>query len=43
VVLANADIDHVLGLLPLRELQPLSYATESIRRILTEDNSMSAC
>ena len=42
-VLANADIDHVLGLLLLRELQPLRiYATDSIRRILTEDNSMFA-
>jgi pyrroloquinoline quinone biosynthesis protein B len=42
-VLANADIDHVLGLLLLRELQPLSvYATDSVRRILTEDNSMFA-
>ncbi len=41
VVLANADLDHVLGLLLLRELQPLrAHATESIRRILTEDNSM---
>ena len=40
-VLANADVDHVLGLLLLRELQPLRvYATDSIRRILTEDNSM---
>ncbi len=42
-VLANADIDHVLGLLLLRELQPLRvYATDSIRRILAEDNSMFA-
>jgi pyrroloquinoline quinone biosynthesis protein B len=42
-VLANADIDHVLGLLLLRELQPLRvYATDSIRRILTENNSMFA-
>src|SRR5579863_6558700 len=42
-VLLNADIDHVLGLLLLRELQPLSvYATKSVRRILTEDNSMFA-
>jgi len=42
-VLANADVDHVLGLLLLRELQPLRvYATESIRRILCEDNSMFA-
>jgi pyrroloquinoline quinone biosynthesis protein B len=41
VVLCNADIDHVLGLLLLRELQPLRvYATDSVRRILIEDNSM---
>jgi pyrroloquinoline quinone biosynthesis protein B len=40
-VLANADVDHVLGLLLLRELQPLRvYATDSVHRILTEDNSM---
>ncbi len=40
-VLANADVDHVLGLLLLRELQPLRvHTTDSIRRILTEDNSM---
>lgn len=43
VVLANADLDHVLGLLLLRELQPLQvYATASVRRILQEDNSMFA-
>lgn len=43
VVLANADLDHVLGLLLLRELQPLRvYATKSVRRILTKDNSMFA-
>jgi pyrroloquinoline quinone biosynthesis protein B len=43
VVLTNADIDHVLGLLLLRELQPFCvYATESVRRILQEDNSMFA-
>lgn len=43
VVLANADVDHVLGLLLLRELQPLRvYATDSVRRIVTEDNSMFA-
>jgi pyrroloquinoline quinone biosynthesis protein B len=42
-VLANADVDHVLGLLLLRELQPLrAYATDSTRRILAEDNSMFA-
>jgi len=42
-VLANADLDHVLGLLLLRELQPLRvHATGSVRRILCEDNSMFA-
>src|SRR6266852_923207 len=41
VVLANADLDHVLGLLLLRELQPLRvYASASILRILREENSM---
>ncbi len=43
IVLANADLDHVLGLLLLRELQPLCvHATASVRRILREDNSMFA-
>ncbi|MGA7402820.1 MAG: pyrroloquinoline quinone biosynthesis protein PqqB [Candidatus Sulfotelmatobacter sp.] len=43
VVLASADLDHVLGLLLLRELQPLCvHATASVRRILREDNSMFA-
>jgi len=42
-VLLNADIDHVIGLLLLRELQPLNAcATLSVRRIVTEDNSMFA-
>jgi len=41
IVLANADVDHALGLLLLRELQPLRvHATESVRRILLEGNSM---
>jgi pyrroloquinoline quinone biosynthesis protein B len=41
VLLANADVDHILGLLLLRELQPLRiHATSSVRRILIEDNSM---
>jgi pyrroloquinoline quinone biosynthesis protein B len=41
IALANADIDHVLGLLLLRELQPLRvHSTASVRRILREDNSM---
>jgi pyrroloquinoline quinone biosynthesis protein B len=42
-VLLNADVDHVLGLLLLRELQALrGYTTKSIRRILAEDNSLFA-
>ncbi len=41
VVLANADLDHVLGLLLLRELQPLRiHSTASVRRILREHNSV---
>ena len=41
VVLASADLDHVLGLLLLRELQPLRvFATAAARRILQEDNSV---
>jgi pyrroloquinoline quinone biosynthesis protein B len=41
IALANADLDHVLGLLLLRELQPLRvHTTASVRRILREDNSM---
>ena len=41
LALANADLDHVLGLLLLRELQPLRiHSTASVRRILREDNSM---
>jgi pyrroloquinoline quinone biosynthesis protein B len=41
VVLTNADLDHVLGLLLMRESQPIHvYATKSVRKILTEDNSM---
>ena len=41
VVLASADLDHVVGLLLLRELQPLRvYGGSSILRILREENSM---
>ena len=41
VVLASADLDHVLGLLLLRELQPLRvYATSSVLQIIREENSM---
>src|SRR5882762_4224665 len=40
VVLTGADLDHVLGLLLLRELQPFRvFATASVLRILREDNS----
>jgi pyrroloquinoline quinone biosynthesis protein B len=40
-VLTSADLDQVLGLLLLRELQPLQiYATASIQTILREGNSM---
>jgi len=43
VVLASADLDDVLGLLLLRELQPLRvYAAASILQILREENSMFA-
>jgi pyrroloquinoline quinone biosynthesis protein B len=40
-MLSSADLDHVVGLLLLRELQPLRvYAAPSILRILREENSM---
>ncbi len=39
--MGSADLDHVVGLLLLRELQPLRvYAAPSILRILREENSM---
>ena len=41
VILTNAELDHVLGLLLLRELQPLTiYSTASVMRILRERNTM---
>src|SRR5258708_22683012 len=41
VVMGSSDVDHVVGLLRLRELQPLRvYAAPSILRILREENSM---
>lgn len=40
VVLTNADIDHTLGLLLLRESQPLRiYSTESVRATVRDQNS----
>ena len=41
VVLTSGDIDHIAGLLSLRELQPFRiYSTPSLRRTLQEDNSV---
>jgi pyrroloquinoline quinone biosynthesis protein B len=41
VILTSAEIDRVMGLLHLREFQPLQiFATESVRRVLTEDNTL---
>jgi len=43
VILTSAEIDASLGLLLLRESQPLVvFATEPVRRVLTEDNSLFA-
>lgn len=39
ILLTNGDLDHCLGLLSLRESQPLTiYATEGVRRGFTEGN-----
>jgi pyrroloquinoline quinone biosynthesis protein B len=41
VILTSADTDCVLGLLHLREFQPFRiYATESVRRVITQENSL---
>jgi len=41
IILTSADVDCVLGLLHLREFQPLRiYATAGVRRVLTEENSL---
>jgi pyrroloquinoline quinone biosynthesis protein B len=41
VVLTSADVDAVIGLLHLREFQPLEvFSTMAVRRILTEENSL---
>jgi pyrroloquinoline quinone biosynthesis protein B len=41
VVLTSADVDAVMGLLHLREFQPLQiFSTVAVRRILTEENSL---
>jgi pyrroloquinoline quinone biosynthesis protein B len=41
ILLTSADVDSLMGLLHLREFQPLQiYSTISVRRILTEENSL---
>jgi pyrroloquinoline quinone biosynthesis protein B len=41
VILTSADVDSVMGLFHLREFQPLHiYATSSVRRALTEENTL---
>jgi pyrroloquinoline quinone biosynthesis protein B len=41
IILTSADTDCVLGLLHLREFQPLQiYATDSVRRVVTQENSL---
>ena len=41
IILPSAEIDAALGLLLLRESQPLNvYATDAVRSILVSDNSM---
>lgn len=41
ILLTSADVDCVMGLLHLREFQPLHiYSTPAVRRILTEENSI---
>ena len=41
ILLTSADVDCVMGLLHLREFQPLHiYSTLSVKRILTEENSL---
>jgi len=41
IVLTSADLDHVLGLLMLREFEEFRvYATPTLERVLREDNSM---
>ena len=41
IILTNGDLDQCLGLLSLRESQPLHlYATETVRRTFTEHNRL---
>jgi pyrroloquinoline quinone biosynthesis protein B len=44
IILNSADVDSVMGLFHLREFQPLRiFATPSVIRILTEENSLFRC
>jgi len=41
ILLTSADVDAVMGLLHLREFQPLQiFSTVAVRRILSEENSL---
>jgi pyrroloquinoline quinone biosynthesis protein B len=41
IILTSADVDCAMGLLHLREFQPLHiYATAGVRRVLTEENTL---
>jgi len=41
ILLTSADVDAVMGLLHLREFQPLQiFSTMAVRRVLTEENSL---
>jgi pyrroloquinoline quinone biosynthesis protein B len=43
ILLTNGDLDHCLGLLCLRESQPLTvYATDAVRHGFTQDNALYA-
>ncbi len=44
IILMSADVDGVMGLLHLREFQPLRiYATPSVLRVVNEENSLFRC
>jgi len=44
IVLLSADVDSVMGLLHLREFQPLRvFATPGVLQVLTEENSLFRC
>jgi pyrroloquinoline quinone biosynthesis protein B len=44
IILLSADVDSVMGLLHLREFQPLMiFATPSVARIFSDENSLFRC